>query len=127
LLFHFPRSYDDLSDLRRIDKLEEGKTQTVHGEVVEIEGRQLANGRAVVGVVVHDGGKRCLEGVWFNQPYASRRFRYGQRLAFSGKPRWYRDHWQMATPRVQVLDGAALDEPPPVLPVYPLTGDLRPE
>ncbi len=125
LLFHFPRSYDDLSDIRRIDQLEEGKTQTAQGEVVEIEGRELANGRAVVGVVLHDGGKRCLEGIWFNQPYAARRFHYGQRLSFTGKPRWFRDHWQMNTPRVQILDGADSAETPPVLPVYPLTEDLR--
>lgn len=125
LLFHFPRTYDDLSALRTIDKLREGETQTVQGEVVEIEGRRLADGRAVVGVVLHDGGKRCLEGVWFNQPYAARRFRYGQRLAFSGKPRWYRDHWQMAAPRVQLLDGPAPAGTPPVVPVYPLTEELR--
>ncbi len=125
LLFHFPRAYEDLSDLRRIDKLEEGKTQTVQGEVVEIEGRYLANGRPVVSVVLHDGGKRCLEGVWFNQPYAAQRFRYGQRLSFSGKPRWYRDHWQITTPRVQHVDGPAPAETPPVLPVYRLTEELR--
>ena len=49
------------------------------------------------------GRPDCLEGVWFNQPYAARRFRFGQRVAFSGKPKKYRDHWQMANPRVQRL------------------------
>src|SRR5262249_50381005 len=55
---------------------------------------------------------------------------YGQRVAFSGKPRWYRDHWQMSSPRAQALDGAgpAGASAAPVLsivPVYSLTEDLR--
>jgi ATP-dependent DNA helicase RecG len=127
LLFHFPRGYEDLTDVRPIAQLSAETLQTVQGEVVEIAGRELADGRCVVGVVLSDGGKGCLEGVWFNQPYAARRFRYGQRLAFSGKPKWYRDHWQMANPRVQILDEPSAGPSPGIVPVYPLTEDLRGE
>jgi ATP-dependent DNA helicase RecG len=125
LLFHFPRSYEDLSDVRSIAKLSEGTLQTVQGEVVEIEGKSLPDGRTVVSVVLGDGGRQCLEGVWFNQAYAARRFRFGQRLAFSGKVKWYRDHWQMTNPRVQILDGSTKEDNPGIVPVYPLTEDLR--
>src|SRR5262249_38065373 len=124
LLFHFPRSYEDLSDVRPIPKLTAGSVQTVHGEVVEITGRQLSDGRCIVSVVLSDGG-HCLEGVWFNQAYAARAYRYGQRLAFSGKPSWRRDHWQMASPRVQVLDGPLETGTAAVVPIYPLTEELR--
>ncbi|HEV3263839.1 MAG TPA: ATP-dependent DNA helicase RecG [Gemmataceae bacterium] len=126
LLFHFPRSYEDLSDVRPVAQLSPGTLQTARGEVVEIEGRQLADGRTVVSVVLSDGGQ-CLEGVWFNQPYASRRFRYGQMLTFSGKPKRYRGHWQMVSPRVQVLGDAADGNAPGIVPVYPATEDLRQE
>ncbi|HEX5269116.1 MAG TPA: DEAD/DEAH box helicase, partial [Gemmataceae bacterium] len=126
LLFHFPRAYEDLSDHRAITALTEGAIQTVRGEVVEIEGRRLPDGRCVVSVVVSDDGKHCVEGVWFNQPNAGGRFRYGQRVAFSGKPKWYRDHWQMSSPRVQSLDGEEAGAQA-VVPVYPLTEDLQAE
>jgi ATP-dependent DNA helicase RecG len=86
LLFHFPRAYEDLTDYRPITGLTEGTIQTVRGEVVEIEGRRLPDGRCVVSVIISDDGKHALEGVWFNQPGATGRFRYGQRVAFSGKP-----------------------------------------
>ncbi len=125
LLFHFPRTYEDLTDVRPIAELRAGSLQTVHGEVVEIDGRRLGDGRPVVSIVISDGGPRCLEGVWFNQVHVARRFKYGQRVAFSGKPKWYRDHWQMATPRVSNLeerDGAAGSG---IVPIYPLTEDLR--
>jgi ATP-dependent DNA helicase RecG len=127
LLFHFPRSYEDLTDLRPISALAADVPLTVQGEVVEMEGRNLADGRCIVSVVISDDGVHCLEGVWFNQAYAARRFRFGQRLSFSGKPKWRRDHWQMSSPRVQVLDGGVEGPTPGVVPVYPLTDGLRSE
>src|SRR5581483_8103421 len=126
LLFHFPRTYEDLTDIRPIAQLAAGKVQTVQGEVVEIGGRTLPDGRTIVSIVISDDGKHALEGTWFNQPYTSRRFRYGQRVSFSGKPKWFRDHWTMGNPRVQPLDAGA-PATPGIVPVYPLTEDFRPE
>ncbi|OAI45319.1 hypothetical protein AYO44_02640 [Planctomycetaceae bacterium SCGC AG-212-F19] len=126
LLGHFPRAYEDLTDIQRMDALVPDRVQTVQGEVVEINGRHLPDGRAMVGIVVSDG-KHCVEGVWFNQTYMASRFRYGQHVAFTGKPRWYRDHWTMSNPRVQNVDGPGNAEPQGVVPVYPMTEDLRPE
>jgi ATP-dependent DNA helicase RecG len=128
LLYHFPRAYEDLTDVRAIADLAPGKVQTVRGEVVDIpDGRSLADGRCVVSVVLSDDGQHILEGVWFNQPNAAGRFRFGQWLSFSGKPKRYRDRWQMGNPRVQALDGKEGAGGPGVVPVYPLTEDLRPE
>lgn len=124
LFFHFPRTYEDLNDVRAIVALSADGIQTVQGEVVEIDGRSLNDGRTVVSVVLSDDGTNCMEGVWFNQAFAAKRFRYGQRLSFSGKPKWYRDHWQMNSPRVQLLDGGENGEPG-VVPIYRLTEDLR--
>jgi ATP-dependent DNA helicase RecG len=130
LLFHLPRAYEDLNDVRPISGISAGGTQTVQGEVVEILGDSLADGRCVVRVVLSDDGKSVVEGVWFNQPHAARRFRYGQRVAFSGKPKWYRDHWQLSNPRVQILEtrgqpGATVAPSGGIVPVYPLTEDLH--
>ena len=124
LLFYFPRDYDDLSDIRTIAELSAGTLQTVQGEVVELQGRELAGGRTLVSIVLADQAKKVLEGVWFNQPYIAGNFRYGQRLAFSGKPRWYQGHWQMNSPRVQILDGVGLEPGAKVVPIYPLTEGL---
>jgi ATP-dependent DNA helicase RecG len=127
LLFHFPRAYEDLSSIQRIAQLTPDAVHTVQGEVVEIDGRHLADGRTIIQIVISDDGKTCLEGVWFNQPYTARRFRYGQRVSFTGKAKWFRDHWQMSNPRVQLLDGTEQAETPGIVPVYPLTEELRGE
>jgi ATP-dependent DNA helicase RecG len=127
LLFHFPRTYEDLSNVRLIAQLTPDAVHTVQGEVVEIDGRHLADGRTIIQIVISDDGKTSLEGTWFNQPYMARRFRYGQRVSFTGKAKWFRDHWQMSNPRVQTLDGAEQAQTPGIVPVYPLTEELRGE
>jgi len=124
LLFHFPRSYDDLSDVRPIAELSAGVMQRVEGQIVEMEGKTLPDGRTIVSIVLADAAGKCIEGVWFNQPYMTRGHRFGQRVAFSGKPRWFREHWQMNNPRVQPLDNSS-EPDSTVVPVYPLTENLR--
>src|SRR5438552_13563452 len=47
LLFHFPRAYEDLTEIRRIAELTEGDLLTVQGQVVELEGRELLTGGGV--------------------------------------------------------------------------------
>jgi ATP-dependent DNA helicase RecG len=126
LLFFFPRAYEDLSDCRKIADLTEGTLQTVAGEVVEIEGRETRTGKELLSIVISDGSG-VVEGAWFNQTFMARKFRFGQRVTFSGKPQWYRDHWQINNPRVQLLGDESFDPSVGgrVLPVYPLTEGLH--
>jgi ATP-dependent DNA helicase RecG len=126
LLFHFPRSFDDLSNVRTLDALVPDELQTVIGEVVELGGKELNDGRRVMSVVIGDDRGRCLEGVWFNAMPLAGKVKYGQRLAFAGKPKWFRDHWSMSHPRVEFLETAGGPQRT-ILPVYPLTENLRPE
>jgi ATP-dependent DNA helicase RecG len=127
LLLHLPRNYEDLSAVRTIANLKSGETQVVQGEVVEIDGKRLPDGRAVVSIVINDGSPNSLEGAWFNQPFLSSHFRYGQQVTFTGKPKWYRDHWQMSNPKWQALDADTPPAAPGIVPIYPMTEDLRPE
>ncbi|MFM7149200.1 MAG: DEAD/DEAH box helicase, partial [Gemmataceae bacterium] len=126
LLRHFPRGYEDLSEVRAIADLQPDRPQMVQGEVIEMETREISGGRFVLSVVLTDDGRNILEGVWFNQGFMARRFRYGQRLSFAGKPKWFRDRWQISNPKVQGIDG---EDPvsPGIVPIYPLTEDLRPD
>ncbi|HYV36996.1 MAG TPA: ATP-dependent DNA helicase RecG [Gemmataceae bacterium] len=127
LLLHLPRTYEDLSAIRTIATLKAGEVQVVQGEVVEIDGRRLADGRSVVSIVINDGSPGSLEGSWFNQPFISGQFNYGQRVSFTGKPKWFRDHWQMANPKWEKLDAGAALPAPGIVPIYPMTEHLRPE
>ncbi len=128
LLWHFPRTYEEFSGLKKIDQLVEEEIQTVIGEVVEIEGRETAKGKQIISIVVHDGSSSCLEGVWFNQTWVASKFHHGQKVAFTGKAKWYRDHWQITTPDVQPVEDIPVgNQETAIIPVYPLTENLQAE
>ena len=103
VLFFFPRDYQDLSDEREVDQLEEGKLQSVRGVVEDIDLRNTSAGGSVLGVSI-----RCqtghLRAIWFNQPFMRERFSFGQRVMLSGKPKYEGLVWQMHHPRVETLD-----------------------
>jgi ATP-dependent DNA helicase RecG len=127
LIRHFPRGYEDLSDVRGIDQIEAGAMQTIVGEIVEFDGKHLDNGKRIASAVIADEKGRCVEGVWFNQITALRPFRYGMKVAFSGKPKWFRDHWTIQHPRVQILEDSGDRPSGQVIPIYPLTENIRAE
>src|ERR1700681_3927159 len=52
LLFFFPRDYQDLTDLRSLDQLEEGPLVSVLGSVEQVELADRGMGRSVLGVLV---------------------------------------------------------------------------
>src|SRR5262245_1728262 len=103
LLFFFPRDYQDLTDKREIADLEEDVMQTVRGEVVEIDARSSGFGKSVVGVLVRQGSEH-LRAIWFNQPFMRDKFREGQHVLLSAKPRLRGGRWEMPHPRVTWLD-----------------------
>src|SRR5215470_8498292 len=67
VLFNFPRDYQDLTDLRSIEALEEDKLQSVRGVVEEIDMRNSGVGRSILGVLVRQDS-RYLRAMWFNMP-----------------------------------------------------------
>jgi ATP-dependent DNA helicase RecG len=123
LIFLFPRDYQDLSDRRAIADLTDTHVQTIRGEVVEVDSKSSGFGKSVVGVLVRDGHEH-LRAMWFNQPYMREKFRLGQQVLMSAKPRLAGNRWEMAHPRVIWLDGDDDQPEMRLLPLYPLTEGL---
>ncbi len=123
LLFLFPRDYEDHTDLRPMDALEEGIPQSVCGEVAEIDLRNTASGRSILGVLLLSG-TGALRGVWFNQPFMADKFRHGMKVMFFGKPKYQGLVWEMAHPKVTELEEGETPKPE-ILPLYPLTEGLQ--
>jgi ATP-dependent DNA helicase RecG len=123
LLFFFPRDYQDLSDRRAIADLEEDALQTIRGVVTEVDARSSGFGKSRVGVLVSDG-QDYLRATWFNQPFMRNKFRAGQHVLMSAKPRLNGGRWEMAHPRVTWLEGAADEPSAKLLPLYSLTEGL---
>lgn len=124
LLFLFPRDYQDLTDVRTIDQLEEGPLVSVLGTVAEIDQHNGREGKSILGLLVkQDAG--YLRALWFNQPFLRAKFRPGQLLLLSGKARFRPPRWEMVHPVVRFIDNAGEKVEGELLPVYPLTEGLQ--
>ncbi|MDA1050817.1 MAG: ATP-dependent DNA helicase RecG [Planctomycetota bacterium] len=123
LLFFFPRSYQDMSELRTVQQLEENVPVSVCGVVEEIDERNTGTGRSMLGVLIRQE-TQFLRSLWFNQPHMRQKFAVGQRVVLSGKPRLNGLRWEMTHPRVEIL--AAGEDPPSgrISPMYSLTEGL---
>lgn len=124
LLFFFPRAYQDMSELREISQLEEKTLASVVGVIDEVDLRNTAPGRSMLGMLLKQGTQylRCL---WFNQPWMREKLVEGRRLLVSGEPKREGLRWEMIHPRIELL---ADDEDAPagrILPVYSLTEGIN--
>ncbi|ADB18395.1 ATP-dependent DNA helicase RecG [Pirellula staleyi DSM 6068] len=123
VLFCFPRSYQDMSELREVSQLEEGVMASVVGVVEEVDFRPLRNGRTLLAVLVRQGTQyiRCM---WFSQGFLRDKYKPGRRVLVSGAPKLQGLRWEFTHPRTQML---ADDEDAPtgrILPVYSLTDGI---
>ncbi|MBI82662.1 MAG: ATP-dependent DNA helicase RecG [Planctomycetaceae bacterium] len=120
LLFYFPREYEDMSQLRKVEQFEENVPLSVCGNVEEVDLHHTGTGRTVLGVLVQQEG-RYVRALWFNQPYMRDRFSQGQRVVLSGKAKLNSGHWEMAHPRVETLTADQMVPAGQILPLYSLT------
>ena len=126
LLFHFPRDYVDLTDIRAPQDLVEGQLQSVLGIIDSVERRQTRRGTMLaMGVVCEGGG--YTRALWFNQLYHAEQMAQGRRLLMTGKPKWDKTSWVFTHPKLTYLadDEDAETALAPMLPVYRLTEGLQ--
>lgn len=121
LLYLLPHRYDDLSQLRTIDKLKFGEEVTVIGTVWDVRTREISNDRKMVTARVGDGTGE-LQMTWFN-PWIEKQLRVGQAYSFGGKVETYRRELVMRNPEFEPLDRGLLSTGR-LVPVYPLTEGL---
>ena len=121
LLYLLPFRYNDLSQLRTIDKLKNGEEVTVIGTIWDVRSRDIGNDRKLVTARVGDGTGE-MQMTWFN-PWIEKQLRVGQAYSFGGKIETYRSSLTMKSPEFEPLDRNLLSTGR-LSPVYPLTEGL---
>ncbi|HVX12812.1 MAG TPA: ATP-dependent DNA helicase RecG [Pirellulales bacterium] len=123
VVFFFPRDYQDLNELAGVADLVEGNLTRLRGTVEEVDQRVSAAGNRVLGILlaVEQGRVRLI---WFNSPFHRERFRLGEQLLVTGKPKSNGGVWEFTHPQVQTLDTDEQESGARLLPVYPLTEGL---
>lgn len=102
LLFFFPRDYLEISLKRSVDDLVEDEIQSICGTIENYRTRFSRRGPIVtLDVAVGDD---LLQGVWFNQAFIAKTFRFRRRVMLTGKPkRKSGTLWQFSHPKLTYL------------------------
>ena len=124
ILYYFPRRYLDRTILSSISDLKKGNNVTLIAQVETFGEKRIRRGK-MFQVIVSDGtGLLTLN--WFNGVrYVKNQFKVGDKIAINGKVEWY-NGFSITHPEFERL----MDDEDPiqtgaVIPVYPLTQDLR--
>ncbi len=119
LVFHLPRSYEDLTEIRTIATMVSGETNSIVGVVEESNLREIGPERSILTLLLKDD-QEYLRCTWFNQPFLHAKLSPGQRLLVSGTAKLKAGRWEMTHPTTKVL-GDSVSALGQVIPVYSLT------
>lgn len=123
LLWHFPRRYDDYSQLKTINRLWYGEEVTIIGTVEDTQLRTVRGGKMKLIETVIGDGTGSLRITWFNQPWIADKLKPGVGVVLSGKVDQYLGHLTMNSPEWEPLERIQLHTNR-IVPVYPLTAGI---
>jgi ATP-dependent DNA helicase RecG len=124
LLFHLPRRYDDLRELRRLADLrdlDDGSVASAKVTVVDIEVQQSWRRRVQVTTAHLADGSGAATATWFGRRFVERRVRPGDELLVSGKIKHRYGGIVFEGPDFQPADASNLLHVGRIVPVYRLT------
>ena len=122
LLHHFPRRYDDFSNIIPIRMMKPGMV-TFRGEVVNIASRRARTRRLSITEAVISDGTGTVKAVWFNQPFLTKQYPVGSSVMVSGKLEFKNNDLALQTPAIEGDEGVS-KHTGRIVPVYPETEGL---
>jgi len=123
MIYHFPRRYDDYSQLKPINRLRYGDEVTIIGTVQQINTRKIRSGKAKLSEAVVSDGSGAIRITWFNQPWIAQRLNKGMQIILSGKVEQYLGRLTMNNPEWEPMEQKHLHTNR-IVPVYPLTARI---
>ena len=143
LLFYFPRTWNDLSQVMPILQLRIGNSYNIKAKIIQISSqRSLRKKMSIISANVEDvatpevaystggysrqitnqndftqatSGVARLKIVWFNQPFLIQNFKVGQTWIFSGKVEWDFQN------QCKVMTSPTYESEAKIFPIYPET------
>jgi ATP-dependent DNA helicase RecG len=128
LLFHLPRRYDDLREMRKLGDLawvEDGEVISARVRVLDIRVEASFRRRVQRTIAVLEDETGTIDGTWFGRRYIERRLHPGDRVIVSGKLKHFGRKRTLDNPDFQP-EGAddELLHVGRIVPVYRLTAGL---
>jgi len=125
LFFHFPRRYEDFSNLIPISKVKINEICTVYGKILGIETKRTWKRRMFLTESVIEDKTGAIKATWFNQPYLTKTLRKGDNVFLSGKVTISKNGVYLSNPIYEKGDlSSSLTHTGRLIPVYPETAGL---
>ena len=128
LLFHLPRRYDDLREMRKIADLAmeaDGSVVSAQAHVGDVRVEPGFRGRTQRTIARLEDETGSIDATWFGRRFIERRLFVGGEVVVSGKVKHFGRRLTLDNPEFQVVDGETeLLHAGRIVPVYPLTAGL---
>jgi len=131
LLFHLPRRYDDLREMRKLGDLlfvADGDVISALATVGDVRVEPGYRGRIQRTIARLEDDTGSLDATWFGRRFIERRLSVGSQVVVSGKIKHFGRRLTLDNPEFQVLAGelgeTELLHAGRIVPVYPLTAGL---
>jgi len=123
LLFHFPRSLEDRSEIKPISELMDGETVCVCAQLASDVRTFRARGRKSVTQARVSDGSSIMRVTWFNAPYIAKTLQSGGEFTFYGKVSYKGNYFEMTNP-VTEISNSENKKTGRIMPIYPATAGL---
>ena len=124
LVNHFPRRYDDFSQIIPIRSMRPGKV-TFKGEVERVVGRYARARKLHITEAIISDGTGTVKAVWFNQPYLAKTIPTGTPVMVSGELKFKNNDLAMQSPAIERTEtGTATRDTARIVSIYSETQGL---
>ncbi|MEW5991873.1 MAG: ATP-dependent DNA helicase RecG [Chloroflexota bacterium] len=127
LLFHFPRRYEDLREMRKLGELllvPDGEAISARVRVAELRVEASFRRRVQRTIARLEDSTGSIDATWFGRRFIERRLKSGDSIVVSGKVRRFGHRMTLDNPEFQPDDGSALLHAGRIVPIYRLTAGL---
>lgn len=121
LLNHYPRDYEDRTNLQKLDSCVNGQKSLLRLKILtDLNTRYLKNKMSITTCLCSDGTGQCKV-TWFNQPYLKNILYKDNIYYFYGEVKFFNFNIDLQSPIVEKSLNGKLGK---IVPIYPLTEGL---
>ncbi len=124
LVRHFPRRYDDYSQIIEIRSMRPGKV-TFRGTIERVTARYARAKKLHLTEAIISDGTGTVKAIWFNQSYLAKSIPTGTQVLVSGELKFKNNDLAMQSPAIETIqEGKDFKDTGRIVPVYPETEGL---
>ena len=120
LITHFPREYDDRSNVKTISQLTLGEENTFLAAVMK-PGENIRIHQSSFTRILLSDGTGSIYAVWYNQPYRKDSLTVGMKYLFTGRVQKKYNKLEVTSPDCEMLEKTGGGR---ILPIYPSVSGL---